>query len=344
MSLLRDTIKIAVGLVPGRWLPGGTPDPLMQKHGLIGQPVSRIDGPLKVQGKARFAAEVPLEGLVYAALVHSTIARGRIATIDTAGAKAADGVVLVMTHLNAPRMKSPPLMMTTAKAGANSNLPVMQDAQIHWNGQAIALVLASSQEQADFAAALVRVTYIADKAVTDFNEAKTKTRTPASILGEAARIAKGDAEAALQSSPFKVDLTYRTPRHNHNAIELHAATVAWEGDNLTVHDATQMMNLTASTLAEIFGLREDQVRVLSPYVGGGFGGKGLWDHQILAAAASKLAARPVRIVLTREGVVRTIGGRTTTEQRVALGAKADGTLASQFAFLHSSTAASTGRH
>jgi xanthine dehydrogenase YagR molybdenum-binding subunit len=338
MSILQDAMKVAIGLLPDSWLPGGTPDPLMHKHGLIGKPVSRIDGPLKVEGKARFAAEVPIDGLLYAALVYSTIARGRISIIKTAAAEAADGVVLVMTYLNAPRMKAPPLMMTTPKAGANSSLPVMQDPEIHWNGQSVAVVLAGSQEQADFAASLVKVTYIAQKAVTEFNEAKAKARPPASILGEPAKIAIGDAEAALQSSAFKVDRTYRTPRYNHNAIELHATTVAWEGDNLTVHDATQMVNLTASTLAEIFGLREDQVRVLSPYVGGGFGGKGFWTHQVLAAAASKLAGRPVRLVLTREGVFRSVGGRTTTEQRVALGAKTDGTLA---ALIHTGVAAMT---
>lgn len=341
MTILQDAMKAAIGIVPERWLPGGNPDPLMVKHGLIGKPVSRIDGPLKVEGKARFAAEVPVNGLVYAALVHSSIARGRIATIETAAAEAADGVVLVMTYRNAPRMKAPPLMMTTAKAGGNSSLPVMQDAEIHWNGQSVALVLASSQEQADYAASQVAVTYVTDKSVTDFSAAKTAAHPPASILGEPAKIAIGDAEAALQSSAFKVDRIYRTPRYNHNAIELHAATVLWDGDNLTVHDATQMVNLTASTLAEIFGLKEDQVRVLSPYVGGGFGGKGLWDHQILAAAASKLAGRPVRIVLTREGVFRTVGGRTMTEQRVALGAKADGTLA---ALIHTGVAAMTSHN
>jgi xanthine dehydrogenase YagR molybdenum-binding subunit len=341
MSILQDAMKAAIGIVPESWLPGGNPDPLMHKHGLIGKPVSRIDGPLKVEGKARFAAEVPVDDMVYAALVYSTIARGRIATIETATAEAADGVVLVMTYRNAPRMKAPPLMMTTAKAGGNSSLPVMQDAEIHWNGQPIALVLAGSQEQADYAASRVAVTYVTDKAVTEFSAAKAKAHPPASILGEPAKISIGDAEAALQSSAFKVDRTYRTPRYNHNAIELHAATVRWDGDNLTVHDATQMVNLTASTLAEIFGLKEDQVRVLSPYVGGGFGGKGLWDHQILAAAASKLAGRPVRIVLTREGVFRTVGGRTMTEQRVAIGAKVDGTLA---ALIHTGVAAMTSHN
>jgi xanthine dehydrogenase YagR molybdenum-binding subunit len=338
MSIIQDAMKTAIGLVPDRWLPGATPDPMMHRHGLIGQPISRIDGPLKVEGKARFAAEVPMEGIAYAALAFSSIARGRIRTIETASAEAAPGVVLVMTYLNAPRMSPPPVMMSAPKAAGASDLPVMQDAEIHWNGQPVALVLAENQDQADHAASLIKVTYDHRPAVISFDAAKAKARTPDSILGEPASLEIGDAETALKDAAFKVDQIYRTPRYNHNAIELHAATVVWNGDQLTVHDATQMVNLTAWTLAEVFGIKEEQVRILSPYVGGGFGGKGLWDHQILAAAASKLSGRPVRIVLSREGVFRVVGGRTTTEQRVALGGKADGTLS---ALIHTGVAAMT---
>ncbi len=342
MSILQDAaqkaMKTAIGLAPERWLPGGAPDPLMRKHGLIGASVSRVDGPLKVAGRARFAAEVAFDDMVYAALAYSVIARGRIATLDTAEAETAPGVMLVMTYRNAPRMKAPPVMMSKPKAAGSSDLPIMQDAEIHWNGQPVALVLADTQEQADHAKSLIRVTYEERPAVVSFEAAKAHARTPYSILGEPPVIAIGDAEAALKNAAFKVDLTYTTPRYNHNAIELHAATVAWEGDRLIVHDATQMLNATAWTLAQVFGLKEEQVRVLSPYVGGGFGGKGLWDHQILAAAASKLSGRPVRIVLSREGVFRIVGGRTTTQQRVALGAKPDGTLA---ALIHTGVAAMT---
>ena len=338
MSLILKAMKTAVRLAPESWLPGGTPDPLMNKHGLIGRPVSRIDGPLKVAGAARFAAEVMLDGIVYAALRYSTITRGRITMVDTAAAEAAPGVALVMTYRNAPRMKPPPVMMSAPKAAGPSDLPLMQDAEIHWNGQPVALVLAETQEQADHAASLICFTYDSEPAITSFALAKAKARTPENILGEPASIEIGDAEAVLKDAAFKIDLTYRTPRHNHNAIELHAATVAWDGDNLTVHDATQGVNGTAWTLAQVFGLKEEQVRLLSPYVGGGFGGKGLWDHQILAAAGSRLCGRPVRIMLSREGVYRVVGGRTTTEQRVALGAKPDGTLA---ALIHTGVAAMT---
>ena len=342
MSIVKDAMQkamqTAIKLAPDAWVPGATPDPIREKHGKLGAAVSRVDGPLKVQGKARFAAEVPVDGMVYAALQYSTIARGRIATLDTTQAEAAPGVVLVMTYRNAPRLNPPPMLMSGPKAGAASNLPVMQDDRIHWNGQPVAVVLAETQEQADHAAGLVQVTYHEEHAITAFAEAKTNARTPASVLRDPAELETGDAESALRSAAFQLDLTYCTPRHNHNAIELHAATVVWVGDHLTIHDATQMVNSTAWTMAQTFGLPEENVRVLSPYVGGGFGGKTLWDHQTLAAAAAKLAGRPVRIVLSREGVFRMIGGRTQTEQRVALGANADGTLN---ALIHSGVAAMT---
>ncbi len=331
MSIVTDAaqaaMQTALQIAPERWLPGGTPDPLRLKHGQLGQPVSRIDGPLKVQGKACFAAEVPLDNMVYAALAYSTIARGRIATLDIGEAEAAPGVVLVMTHRNAPPMAPMPVFMTAPKAAGPSDLPIMQDDEVHWNGQPIAVVLADTQEQADHATSLIRVTYEQKPALTAFDAARANAYQPDTIMGQPNVIAIGDAEAALAEAAFKVDLTYTTPRHNHNAIELHAATLLWEGDRLTIHDASQLVNSSAWTIAQVFGIAEAQVRVISPYVGGGFGGKCLWEHHVLAAAASRLAGRPVRVVLSREGVFRIVGGRTLTEQRVALGARADGTLA-----------------
>jgi len=235
MSIIQKAMQTAIRLTPESWLPGGTPDPLMYKHGLIGKPVSRVDGRLKVEGKVRFAAEVPLDGMVYAAILHSTIARGRITSIDTAEAEVSPGVALVMTYRNAPRMAPPPVMMSAPKAAGASDLPIMQDAEIHWNGQPVALVLAETQEQADHAKSLVRVTYEATAAMVSFDVAKTHARTPDTILGEPPSIEIGDAEAALKDAAFKVDLTYRTPRHNHNAIELHAATVATSSLSMTQH-------------------------------------------------------------------------------------------------------------
>ncbi|WP_244431970.1 xanthine dehydrogenase family protein molybdopterin-binding subunit [Rhodopseudomonas sp. B29] len=318
-------------------MPGGKPDPLIRhKHGSIGASISRIDGPLKVRGRATFAAEFVHEGMVYASVAFSTIAKGRITALDTKAAEAAPGVVLVMTHLNAPRMQSMPLFMTAEKAGGGDNLPIMQDDRIHWNGQPIAVVLAETQEQADYAQSLIRATYESEAAVTSFATAKAAGIEPGMFMGQPLKVVKGDPDAAFASAAVRVDHRYTTPRHNHNAIEPHAATVAWVGDELIVHDASQAVSHTAWSLGHIFGISEEQVHVTSPFVGGGFGGKCLWQHQVLGAAAAKLAGRPVRIALSREGVYRLIGGRTLTEQRFAIGAEPDGRFVS---LIHSGAAA-----
>ncbi len=329
MSLVKDAVqavtKKAVALAPDSWLPGGRPDPLIRhKHGLIGAPVSRIDGPLKVAGQARFAAEFPLEGLTYAALHHSTIAKGRITAIDTRAAEAAPGVVLVMTHETAPRLKPTPAFMTAPKAAGGDDVPVMQDDRIHWNGQPVALVLAETQEEADHAQSLIRVTYADEGGVTSLAQAKANGSEPGVFQGEPLKLEVKDAEAMLAAAPFKVDARYTTPRHNHNPIELHAVTLAWTGDELRVHDASQLVDFCAWTLAQVFGVKEEQVHVTSPFVGGGFGSKTMWHHHILAASAARVARRPVRMALSREGVYRIVGGRALTEQRVAIGAQADG--------------------
>jgi xanthine dehydrogenase YagR molybdenum-binding subunit len=330
--------QTAVAIAADGWTPTGDPDPVLRaKHGLIGAQVSRLDGPLKVRGEARFAAEYVMEGMVYAALRYSTVARGHITALDTGAAENAPGVVLVMTHRNAPRMQSPPLFLTAPKAAGGSDLPVMQDNSIHWNGEPVAVVLAETQEQADHAASLIEVAY-ESSAPRTFEQAKAHPRTPDSLVGQPVEVLVGDAEAALIDASHSVDLTYRTPRHNHNAIEPHAVTLAWDGENLIVHDASQGVKLHAWTFAQVFGIDEDQVHLTSPYVGGGFGGKTLWSHHLLGAAASKLAARPVRVTLSREGVYRLVGGRTNTEQRVAIGADDNGRFT---ALIHTGVSAMT---
>ncbi|WP_428375361.1 xanthine dehydrogenase family protein molybdopterin-binding subunit [Lichenicoccus sp.] len=343
MSIL-DTAKQAAAGVMAKLQPATPPDPLIAKrdrpgqHGSLGTSVPRIDGPRKVRGKARFAAEVPAERMTYAALRYATIARGRIASLSTAAAEAAPGVVFVMTHANAPRLKPPASFMSDPRAAGASSLPIMQDASIHWNGEPVAIVLAETQEQADHATSLIEVTYEAAPARLVFAHEATRSRQPDSVLGEPALVQAGDAEAALAGAAFKVDRTFHTPRHSHAAIEPHAATVWWDGEDLVIHDTTQMLHQTRWTLAGVFGIAESHIRIFSPFVGGGFGGKGLWSHQVLAIAAAKLAGRPVRVALSREGVFRVAGGRTLTRQRVALGANADGTLA---ALIHTGTVAMT---
>ena len=338
-GVMQGVIAKAAALAPDSWMPGGEPDPLIRRqHGHIGQPVSRLDGPLKVSGRAPFAAEFPLDGMVYAAVAYSTVAKGRIARLDTGTAEAAPGVVLVMTHHNAPKMKPAPIFLSSSKAAGGDGLPVLQDDRVCWNGQPVAVVLAATQEQADHAKALLRIEYEAETATTDFHEAMAKGTAQATFMGQPLHNAIGKAEEAFRAAPVQVDATYVTPRHNHNPIELHAVTLAWQGDTLRVHDAQQVVAHAAWTMAQVFGLSEEQVVVTSPFVGGGFGSKTLWQHHILAAAAAKLAGRPVRMVLSREGVYRTVGGRSPTEQRVALGADRDGRLR---ALIHTGVTAKT---
>ncbi|WP_395332059.1 xanthine dehydrogenase family protein molybdopterin-binding subunit [Novosphingobium sp. BL-8H] len=317
----------AVALAPDSWIPGGDPDPLIrERYGHVGKPLSRIDGPLKVTGRATFAAEFPIEHMVYAALVFSTIPKGRIAALETAHARCAPGVVAVMDHRNAPRLAPPPVFMSAPKAANGDSLPIMQGGEINWNGQPVAVVLAETQEQANHAASLVEVAYQETPALTGLAEARARGMKPAMFMGQPLHDERGDAEAALAQADAKVDAIYSTPRHNHNAIELHGVTVAWQGDVLRIHDASQLVAHTAWSIASMFDMPEDKVIITSPFVGGGFGGKCLWQHQVLAAMAARMCGRPVRLVLSREGVYRVVGGRSPTEQRVALGADRDGRL------------------
>lgn len=207
-----------------------------------------------------------------------------------------------MTHRNAPPMGPPPAFVTLELAASGDDLPVMQDDRVHWNGQPIAVVLAETQEQADHAVSLISATYAPEPATTRFEAAKEAGLERAAYWGVPLTNEIGDADAALAAAPIAIDQVYTTPRHSQNAMEPHAATVAWDGDLLVVHDCTQMVTHTAWSLAQVFGVAAEQVRVTAPFVGGGFGGKTLWQQQILGAAAAKLAGRPVRVALSREGV------------------------------------------
>lgn len=303
-------------LDPGSGRPGG--------QDWIGRPLPRVEGPLKVRGAAPYAAEFAYEGMVYAALAFSTIAKGRITELDTGAAEAAPGVVFVMSHLNAPRMGAMLAFGDHEKAAGNDRRPTMQDDRVRWNGQPIAVVLAETQEEADHAASLVRVTYATEPATTSFAQA-VANGTETAVLGDwPVHVEIGDAEAALAAAPVSVDAVYRSPYQNHNAIEPHAVTAVWDSGELEMYDSTQSVVHNAWSLAQIFGIEERQVRVVSPYVGGSFGGKFMGLPEVLAAAAAKVAGRPVRLTLSREAVYRLVGGRALTEQRVAIGAGREG--------------------
>ena len=326
MSVMRKAMAIAA-----RYMPDADPDPLRESGGYIGRPLNRVDGPLKVSGAARFAAEFAPEGLAHAVLVCSHIANGRVAAIDTRAAQAAPGVIGVMTHENAPRMKAPSVFdVEGGHSVSPSDLPIMQNDRVRWNGQPVVVVVAETLEQAQYAASIVDVRYDASTPALSFDGLKGDAIVPKTVIGEAPEVSVGDAKRALDVADVKVDTVYRTPWYNHNAIEPHATLALWTADDhLSVFDSTQSVVRLAATIADVFSLEPKSVEVLSPFVGGGFGGKaGMWQHTVLCAAAARLFKRPVRIALSREQVYRIVGGRTRAEQRVALGAHRTGALSS----------------
>lgn len=291
----------------------------------VGTPLSRVDGPLKVTGAARYAAETPTGRLVHGVLVQSTVAAGRIRRIDTASARRAPGVLLVLTHLNAPRLPQ------GGKAGAGIHPPdvltLLQDDEVYYNGQPIAVVVADTLERATEAATLVRVSYDARRPVLDAQATLSRARTPKKIVGQEPDSRRGNVEAGLSAAEVRVEQTYTTPLENHNPMETHATIAAWEGGRLTLHDSTQHVDGVREFVSKTLALPLDAVRVLSPFVGGAFGGKGTaWSHVVLAAMAAKQVGRPVKIVLSRRQMFGPVGGRPITIQQVTLGARRDGTL------------------
>src|ERR1043166_5839254 len=325
MSLMQTIVATIA-----RFWPDKKRDPLIDHVGFVGKSVARVDALAKVKGEARFTAEFKLPELVYAVLVPGTIARGKTAKIETARAENAAGVLAVITHENAPRMKAPPIadFNDLSKGVALSDLPIMQDATIHWDGEPVAVVVAETLEQAAYAASLVDVEYEAEPPAVSFDGMKPQAVVPPDIMGEPSEIRIGDVERGLKEADVTVDQVYRAPRYNHNSIEPHATIAGWNDDgSLAIFDSTQSVNLTAHTLAYVFGLKNENVQVMAPFVGGGFGGKaGLWNNIALCAAAAKFVKRPVKLALSREDTFRVIGGRTISEQRIALGAKKDGKL------------------
>ncbi|MFJ9010296.1 xanthine dehydrogenase family protein molybdopterin-binding subunit [Streptomyces canus] len=302
----------------------------------IGQPLDRVDGGVKTTGAAKFAAEHFYPGLTHAVLVHATISRGRVTALHTDAASAVPDVIAVLTHLNAPPMKPAHKPGTFNFAGLFSGTSVnyLQTDEVHWEGQPIAVVVAETSAAAREAAALVRAEYTVTKSSVDFEGSEQDAQPQPNDSFFPRGATRGDAEAALATSQVSLDLRYTTPPHSHNALELHATTAVWDGDRLTVHDATQSIDWFRTHLALRFSVPRTNVRVLAPFVGGAFGGKfSIWPGTILAVLAARATKRPVRLVLSREAVYRTVGGRTPSIQRVALGADRDGRLTS---LLHTS--------
>ncbi|RYZ48018.1 MAG: xanthine dehydrogenase family protein molybdopterin-binding subunit, partial [Sphingobacteriales bacterium] len=294
-----------------------------------GKPISRIDGRMKVIGKATYAAEFNQPNMAYAFPVRATIAKGRIASIDDTAAKKETGVITVISYKNAVKLK-PLDIQAQMKAGAaflGENLPPLQDDKVHYPGQFIAVVVAETYEQARSAAYQLKVRYTEEKAAVDLKTELPKSKKPKMFMGEEAQVNEGKAAAPLAASAQKVDHTYSTPAEHHHPMEPHATVAVWEGsDKLTLYDATQGVGLTGAIAAYFLGLESKNVRVIAPFVGGGFGSKGLWLHTLVVAMAAKAVGRPVKLALTRQMMQTNVGHRASTIQRVAIGTDAAGKL------------------
>ncbi|MES2355635.1 MAG: xanthine dehydrogenase family protein molybdopterin-binding subunit [Pseudomonadota bacterium] len=292
---------------------------------VTGQPLNRVDGELKVCGKARYAAEFSLPRMVYAVMVQSTMPNGRVKKIDTSFAEKSRGVLSVLTHLNAPKLPDGGKAAIDPPAGRV--LSLLQDNQVHYNGQPIAVVIAETLEHAIDAARMLRIDYERAPATLNFATAKSHGYSPGKVQGSEADSHRGDMDLGLREATFRVSATYTTPMEHHNPIEPHATIAAWDGDRLTLYDATQYVSGVRRTVAKTLGISEEKVRVVCPYVGGGFGGKGsAWSHVLLAVMAARQVGRPVKLVLERPQMFGPVGGRPTTEQVLALGANRDGRL------------------
>ena len=287
----------------------------------IGQPHRRVDGPLKVTGRARYAAEHPVAGCVHGVLVTSTIAAGRITHLDIQAAAQAPGVLAIVSHLNAPRVPGYENPQPDERV-AGQQLRVFFDAEIHYNNQPVALAIATTLEEAQHAAALVRVVYAPAPHQTDITQNLGHAYPPQ----KSENYTRGQPQA-YQTAPVQVAHEYQTPLQVHNPLEMHAAIAEWQGNQLTVWNKTQAPTLAQKDLMKLWNLPKESVQVHSPFVGGAFGGASrIWPPEMAAILGAKVVGRPVKVVNEREQEFNMVGYRPRSVQRVALGAQADGTL------------------
>jgi xanthine dehydrogenase YagR molybdenum-binding subunit len=289
----------------------------------MGTATSRVDGEAKVTGAAKYAAEFNVTGLVYGAVVESEIPKGRIKRIDASQALAVAGVLDVLTHENRPRMASKAAAYTDFVAPEKgAPFRPLYDDKIAFSGQPIALVLAEDWETARFAAALVRVEYEREPFATDLQAKRDKA-----FVLEKPEKPRGNVKKALASAPTRHAAEYFIPSEHHNPMELFASTVSWDGaGKLTVYDKTQGVQNVKQFLCSVFDMKPDDVRVMSPFMGGGFGSGLRPQFQVtLAVLAARALQRSVRLVLTRRQMYA-LGYRPATIERLALGATAHGML------------------
>jgi len=292
----------------------------------IGRPISRIDGRVKVTGGARYTADIALAGATHAAIVHSTIANGRTMSIDTSAAEKAPGVLAVFTHRNLPRMNATPKPWSHLHPHGQSYLP-LQDEQIHYAGQPIALVVAGTLDQATHAGTLIRVEYETRQPVVFGPQAAAAAVDPPQFLWPVAS-SVGDADAAIAAAAVTIERTYTTSDRHHNQMEPHATLAVWDADGtLTLYETTQHIFGTKELVSIVLGIPAEKINVVSQFLGGGFGGKAyVWPHTLLAALAAKVLNRPVRVQLSRAQMYSMVGHQPATIQTIALGAGQNGKL------------------
>jgi xanthine dehydrogenase YagR molybdenum-binding subunit len=284
---------------------------------VIGKPLDRIDGPLKTTGTAPYAYERhdAVQNPAYGVIVGAAIAKGRIASIDLTAVKAAPGILGVVTANNAGRLGK----------GKYNTAKLLGGPDIEHYHQAIAVVVAETFEQATAAAQLVRVHYVRAAGAFDLAAARDSAGKPGPERRGMTDTAVGDFAGALAVAPFQVDETYTTPDQSHAMMEPHASIAAWDGDNLTVWTSNQMIDWSTTDLATTLGVAKDKVRMISPFIGGGFGGK-LWlrSDAVLAALGARAVGRPVKVALPRPLIFNNTTHRPATIQRIRIGASRDG--------------------
>ncbi|MDB5130515.1 MAG: hypothetical protein JWR02_264 [Mucilaginibacter sp.] len=295
---------------------------------VVGKPIDRVDGRLKVTGKATYSAEYFPKNMVYGVLVLSTIAKGRIKNIDSRQAERAPGFVGIMSYKNSMSLHFPQSSDPGSGKFAEKDLLPMQNDRIFYDGQAVAVVMAETFEQAEHAASLVKIGYEIEKPAIKLEENLSTKYKPVSGLGGAKiQVSRGVADAALQTSEVKFEQTYTTPVYHHNAMEPHATVAEWNGDKLMVYDATQSVAGSKNLLSSMLGVPPDKVNVTALYIGGGFGSKGFsWPNTVLTAMAAKQVNRPVKLALARQQMFTTAGRRSQTIQKISFGATSAGKL------------------
>ena len=292
---------------------------------ITGQPIDRRDGRQKVTGAATYAAEFAIPATVHAVLVQSTIAAGQIAGFDLAVAQGMPGVLAIITPDNAPKLST--------KGGVPQAItqPALQDLEVIYNGQHVAIVVAETLERAQAAAAAVKLRYTEGEAQTTMEGALDQAYVPKNFRNGQRKpdSSRGDPAGSFAAAPVRIRATYTTPNEHHNPMEPHATIAAWDGDRLTVWTSTQGISGAQATLAGMFGIEKANVRVICPFVGGGFGSKGsTWPPATLAAMAARVVKRPVKLVLSRAQMFTSNGFRPMTVQKIAIGVANDGTLLS----------------